>query len=208
MEYLSALKKSVVAWLMIGIGCTVFLNMDNSIVASFLFGLGLFTIINLELNLFTGKIGYICKENCAETLITLVGNGIGVNIMAFLMKQTRVGVRLVEKAGPIVETKLSDTYISLFLLAVCCGMLMYIAVATFKKQPNILGTIAVFLCVSVFILAGFEHCIANMFYFGLVSTPTKYAVPLLIMILGNSTGGILLCKLTQHVQIQKNSENA
>ncbi|MCQ4894244.1 hypothetical protein NE607_14560, partial [Dorea longicatena] len=52
---------------------------------------------------------------------------------------------------PIVETKLSDTYISLFLLAVCCGMLMYIAVATFKKQPNILGTIAVFLCVSVFI---------------------------------------------------------
>lgn len=91
-----------------------FLNMDNSIVASFLFGLGLFTIINLELNLFTGKIGYICKENCAETLITLVGNGIGVNIMAFLMKQTRVGVRLVEKAGPIVETKLSDTYISLF----------------------------------------------------------------------------------------------
>ena len=63
--------------------------------------------------MFTGKIGYICKENCAETLITLVGNGIGVNIMAFLMKQTRVGVRLVEKAGPIVETKLSDTYISL-----------------------------------------------------------------------------------------------
>lgn len=41
MEYLSALKKSVVAGLMIGIGCTVFLNMDNSIVASFLFGLGL-----------------------------------------------------------------------------------------------------------------------------------------------------------------------
>ena len=179
MEYLSALKKSAVAGLMIGIGCTVFLNMDNSIVASFLFGLGLFTIINLELNLFAGK----------------VGNGIGVNIMAFLMKQTRVGVRLVEKAGPIVETKLSDTYISLFLLAVCCGMLMYIAVATFKKQPNILGTIAVFLCVSVFILAGFEHCIANMFYFGLVSTPTKYAVPLLIMILGNSTGGILLLSL-------------
>ena len=33
MEYLSALKKSVVAGLMIGIGCTVFLNMDNSIVA-------------------------------------------------------------------------------------------------------------------------------------------------------------------------------
>lgn len=197
MEKLVALKKAIVAGLMIGIGCTVYLNMENSIVASFLFGLGLFTIINLELNLFTGKIGYICKVNCVEILITLVGNGIGVNIMAFLMKQTRLGERLIERVTPIVETKLADTPISLFLLAVCCGMLMYIAVATFKKEPNILGTIAVFLCVSVFILAGFEHCIANMFYFGLVSNPAEYAFPLLIMILGNSTGGILLCKLTR-----------
>ena len=193
---------------MIGIGCTVFLEYGQFNRGVIFIRIRTFYDYQFGIEFVTGKIGYICKENCAETLITLVGNGIGVNIMAFLMKQTRVGVRLVEKAGPIVETKLSDTYISLFLLAVCCGMLMYIAVATFKKQPNILGTIAVFLCVSVFILAGFEHCIANMFYFGLVSTPTKYAVPLLIMILGNSTGGILLCKLTQHVQIQKNSENA
>lgn len=200
MKYLSALKKAIVAGVLIGIGCTVYLNMDNSIVASFLFGLGLFTIINLELNLFTGKIGYICKENYIEILITLIGNGIGVNIMAFLMKQTRLSNRLIEKVTPIVDVKLNDTFLSLFLLAVCCGMLMFIAVATFKKQPNILGTLAVFLCVSVFILAGFEHCIANMFYFGLVSTPAEYFIPLVIMIIGNSTGGILLCKLTKHAQ--------
>ena len=146
----------------------------------------------------------------------LQNNGEGVTFEAIAKPEWERGDHMTplkkalahEKLVTAIETKLSDTYISLFLLAVCCGMLMYIAVATFKKQPNILGTIAVFLCVSVFILAGFEHCIANMFYFGLVSTPTKYAVPLLIMILGNSTGGILLCKLTQHVQIQKNSENA
>ena len=200
MKYLSALKKAIVAGLLIGIGCTVYLNMDNSIVASFLFGLGLFTIINLELNLFTGKIGYICKENYIEILITLIGNAIGVNIMAFLMKQTRLSSRLIEKATPIVDTKLNDTFLSLFLLAVCCGMLMFIAVATFKKEPNMSGTLAVFLCVSVFILAGFEHCIANMFYFGLVSRLSEYLVPLIIMIIGNSTGGILLCKLTKHAQ--------
>ena len=98
MEYLSALKKSVVAGLMIGIGCTVFEYGQFNRGVIFI-RIRTFTIINLELNLFTGKIGYICKENCAETLITLVGNGIGVNIMAFLMKQTRVGVRLVEKAA-------------------------------------------------------------------------------------------------------------
>lgn len=197
MEHLTALKKAIVAGLVIGIGCTVYLNMDNSIVASFLFGLGLFTIVNFELNLFTGKIGYIGKENYLEILITLVGNGIGVNIMAFLMKQTRLSARLIEKAEPIVAAKLNDSYISLFLLAVCCGVLMFIAVATFRKQPNILGTLAVFLCVSVFILSGFEHCIANMFYFGLVSSPSEYLLPLLIMILGNSTGGIVFRHLTK-----------
>lgn len=196
MKHLTALKKAILAGLVIGIGCTVYLNMDNSIAASFLFGLGLFTIINFEWNLFTGKIGYINRENYLEILITLVGNGIGINIMAFLIKQTRLSGRLMEKAEPIVAAKLGDTYLSLFLLAVFCGMLMFIAVATFKKQPNILGTLAVFLCVSVFILSGFEHCIANMYYFGLVSTPDQYMLPLIVMILGNSTGGILLCKLT------------
>lgn len=196
MKHLTALKKAIVAGLVIGIGCTVYLNMDNSIVASFLFGLGLFTIINFELNLFTGKIGYINKDNYVEILITLVGNGLGANIMAFLMKQTRLSTKLIEKAEPIVAAKLGDNYLSLFLLAICCGVLMFIAVATFKKQPNVLGTLAVFLCVSVFILSGFEHCIANMFYLGLVSTPDQYILPLLVMILGNSTGGIIFNKLT------------
>lgn len=197
MKHLTAFKKAIMAGLVIGIGCTVYLNMDNSIVASFLFGLGLFTIINFEFNLFTGKIGYIDKDNFVEILITLLGNGIGINIMALLMKQTRLSTKLMEKAEPIVAAKLNDTNLSLFLLAVCCGMLMFIAVATFKKQPNMMGTLAVFLCVSVFIMAGFEHCIANMFYFGLVSTPDQYILPLIVMILGNSTGGILFRHLSK-----------
>lgn len=196
MEHLLALKKSFIAGLLIGIGCTVYLNMENKIVASFLFGLGLFTIINFKLNLFTGKIGYLSKENYKEILITLVGNCIGINTAALLIKQTRIGDKLIEVATPIVDTKLTDSYTSLFILAIFCGMLMFIAVATFKLQPNILGTIAVFLCVSVFIMAGFEHCIANMFYFGLVCTPDQYIIPLIVMILGNSTGGIFLYKLT------------
>ena len=198
MKHLNALKKAIVAGVLIGIGCTVYLNMDNSIAASFLFGLGLFTIINLELNLFTGKIGYLGKNNYIEILITLIGNAIGVNIMAFLIKQTRLNDRLVEKAIPIVDNKLSDTYISLFLLAVFCGMLMFIAVATFKKQPNILGTLAVFLCVSVFILAGFEHCIANMGIFTVAFCLVPglslgaMAKSMLIVTLGNMIGGAVL----------------
>ena len=96
-----------------------------------------------------------------------------------------------------MELKLSDNLLSTFILAIFCGILMSIAVGTFKKLPNILGTLAVFLCVAVFILAGFEHCVANMFFFALSSSPADYLLTLLVAIAGNSLGGIAFYRLTK-----------
>ena len=43
---------------------------------------------------------------------------------------------------------------------------MYIAVNSYKTSKDVFGRyIPIFMCVIVFILCGFEHCIANMFYF-------------------------------------------
>lgn len=197
MNILTTLKKSIIGGFLIGFGGTVYLNMDNKIVASFLFGLGLFTIINFELNLYTGKIGYLSKENWKEILLTLIGNFIGTNVFAFLVLQTRLAEKLKEAVAPAVALKLSDNLLSTFILGIFCGILMYIAVGTFKKLPNILGTLAVFLCVAVFILAGFEHCVANMFFFALSSSPADYLLPLLVTIAGNSLGGIAFYRLTK-----------
>ena len=58
--------------------------------------------------------------------------------------------------------KLEDSLSGILILAFFCGMLMYIAVDGYKSKGN---PVILFLGVSVFILAGFEHCIANMFYF-------------------------------------------
>lgn len=197
MNILTTLKKSIIGGFLIGFGGTVYLNMDNKIIASFLFGLGLFTIINFELNLYTGKIGYLSKENWKEILLTLIGNFIGTNVFAFLVLQTRLAEKLKEAVAPAVALKLSDNLLSTFILGIFCGILMYIAVGTFKKLPNILGTLAVFLCVAVFILAGFEHCVANMFFFALSSSPADYLLPLLVTIAGNSLGGIAFYRLTK-----------
>lgn len=197
MNILTTLKKSIIGGFLIGFGGTVYLNMDNKIVAAFLFGLGLFTIINFELNLYTGKIGYLSKENWREILLTLIGNFIGTNLFAFLVLQTRLAGKLKEVVAPAVELKLSDNLLSTFILAIFCGILMSIAVGTFKKLPNILGTLAVFLCVAVFILAGFEHCVANMFFFALSSSPADYLLTLLVAIAGNSLGGIAFYRLTK-----------
>ena len=192
MNILTTLKKSIIGGFLIGFGGTVYLN---KIVAAFLFGLGLFTIINFELNLYTGKIGYLSKENWREILLTLIGNFIGTNLFAFLVLQTRLAGKLKEVVAPAVELKLSDNLLSTFILAIFCGILMSIAVGTFKKLPNILGTLAVFLCVAVFILAGFEHCVANMF--ALSSSPADYLLTLLVAIAGNSLGGIAFYRLTK-----------
>ena len=197
MNILTTLKKSIIGGFLIGFGGTVYLNMDNKIVAAFLCGLGLFTIINFELNLYTGKIGYLSKENWREILLTLIGNFIGTNLFAFLVLQTRLAGKLKEVVAPAVELKLSDNLLSTFILAIFCGILMSIAVGTFKKLPNILGTLAVFLCVAVFILAGFEHCVANMFFFALSSSPADYLLTLLVAIAGNSLGGIAFYRLTK-----------
>ena len=197
MNILTTLKKSIIGGFLIGFGGTVYLNMDNKIVAAFLFGLGLFTIINFELNLYTGKIGYLSKENWREILLTLIGNFIGTNLFAFLVLQTRLAGKLKEVVAPAVELKLSDNLLSTCILAIFCGILMSIAVGTFKKLPNILGTLAVFLCVAVFILAGFEHCVANMFFFALSSSPADYLLTLLVAIAGNSLGGIAFYRLTK-----------
>lgn len=194
MKYLNYFIKAVLAGICIGIGGTVFLSCENKVVGSVLFALGLFTIVNWGLNLYTGKIGFINKENYLEVIITFFGNFVGTNLMALAIKGTRIYPALAAKIenANIVSAKLSDSYLSLFILAIFCGMLMYIAVATFRKKPDILGAIAVIMCVSVFILCGFEHCIANMYYFALGTGIGEYIVPLIFMTLGNSVGAIAL----------------
>ena len=194
MKYLQYFVKAVLAGICISIGGTVYLSCDNKVVGSLLFSLGLFTIVNWGLNLFTGKIGFLAKDNWLEILITLLGNFAGTNLTALALRATRIYPTLTGKldTAGIVAAKLNDGMPSIFILSVMCGILMYIAVATFKRKPDILGAIAVVMCVSVFILSGFEHCVANMFYFALGTPVKEYIVPLLVMTAGNSVGAIAL----------------
>ena len=84
--------KSIYSGLCIGLGGTVYLSCDNKILGSFLFGLGLFTILNFGFNLFTGKVGYFVnnKINYWSFLgIVWLGNFIGTFVFAKLMAATR-----------------------------------------------------------------------------------------------------------------------
>ncbi len=49
-----------------------------------------------------------------------------------------------------------------------------------------------FLGVMVFILCGFEHCVANMYYFSVAGMWSgKTLLYLLVMTLGNAVGGVV-----------------
>ena len=203
---LSQFINAVIGGMMIGIGGCVSLSCDNKYIGSALFSLGLFAIIQFGFGLYTGKVGYVPLRRpsyLSECLFTLLGNTLGTFIDAILLQQTRIFPAISEKAAASVDTKLGDSLWSAFILAVFCGILMFTAVEN-ARLSNAAGghvekTVGILFCVMVFILCGFNHCIADMFYIFLTGTLDKAAAYLPIVILGNSVGGVLfplLKKLT------------
>lgn len=186
--------KAAAAGITIGIGGTVYLTLENKVIGAVLFGVGLYTIVLNGLFLYTGKVGYLIsakdkKAYILQLIFTWLGNFAGTALAAAAISATRIR-NLGRTAEVICKTKLADTPHSILILAVFCGILMYVAVDGFREKGN---PLILFFCVTVFILCGFEHCIANMFYFSLAGAWSLRAVIyLLLMTLGNSVGGILL----------------
>ena len=87
---------------------------------------------------------------------------------------------------------------------------MFIAADGYKTIDSSLGKhLAIFLPVIVFILCGFEHCVANMFYFTAAKMWSSEAfIRLLVMTAGNSAGGVLIPLLRKGFIISKNSDKA
>lgn len=186
--------KSIMGGCMIGVGGSVFLACDNKIAGAILFTLGLFTICEFGLGLYTGKVGYIPFNKPAyigEVILTILGNFIGTALVAYLVSLMPYR----EKAIELCATKISADYLKTFFAAILCGALMFIAVDEYKKKTNAAKYLAMLFCVPVFIIAGFEHSIANMFYFALgftdAATYGKALGYILIAIFGNAIGGML-----------------
>lgn len=194
---ISQLANGVIGGMLIGVGGCVSLSCDNKYIGSLLFSLGLFAIVQFGFGLYTGKVGYIPLRKPAyllECLFTLIGNALGTFLDAILLRQTRIFSTISEKAMSSVETKLGDGYLSMFVLAVFCGMLMFLAVDNARisrtEGGHIEKTVGVIFCVMVFILCGFNHCIADMFYFFLTGRIADAGAYLPLVILGNSLGGM------------------
>ncbi len=125
----------------------------------------------------------------------------GAFAAAQLLLLTRAGEALREKAAILCETKLSDDLLSIFILAVFCNILIFIAVDGFNRNPHEIGKyLSLFFGVAVFILCGFEHCVANMFYFSMAGVWSLRTFGyVIVMTVGNGVGGVLIPLTRQKV---------
>ena len=192
MKTLRLFLSALLAGAAIGVGGAVFLSVESSALGAVLFSIGLYAICVHGLHLFTGKVGYLVGKSAGYPGVLAViwaGNYAGTGLTALALRASRIAP-LAARAAALCEVKLGDSLLSLFLLAVFCGLLMFIAVDGYKRTQN---PLILFFCVAVFILCGFEHCIADMFYFSLAGVFTAQSLlRLAVITLGNSAGGVLI----------------
>ncbi|MDF3003248.1 MAG: putative formate/nitrite transporter [Bacillota bacterium] len=198
---------AILAGFCIGLGGTVFLRLKDTfpgsnVVGALLFTIGLFTVCTRSYHLYTGKLCYLLDNPIKSYLIDLsliwIGNLVGCMLLAFLESLTPMfglsGINAV--AADMVGKKMEASFLGLFILGIFCNIFMFIAVNGYAKNPHELGKyLALFLGVSIFILAGTEHSVADMYYWCvsgvLYEAPRESFLRILIVSLGNLVGGLL-----------------
>lgn len=177
---------SILAGFLIAMGGIINLTLGG-IPGALFFSLGLLTIVTFKYELFTGKAGLLTTGEIKPwKLFTIwLGNFIGAAACALMVSATPSAETLATKAAAIVALRSGQLAIVNLLLGIYCGMLMYIAVTGFKYSQNYLFII---MPVAFFILCGFNHCVADMFYTSLGATEWKHYLHLIPTTIGNIIG--------------------
>lgn len=191
----------LMAGLLLSICCAVNIKAGLNFAGAFLFSLGLFAIMELHLGLYTGKVGYLVVKRpkyAGEVTITLVANTIGAFFGGYMLTLTRFGDYLAASAEEIVEGKFYDSPLSMFLLSMFCGILIFIAVEGDKKctkaDDHVGALFTTLIPVMIFIICGFNHSIADMGYFALSRfAHREEALRYFIMVIvGNGVGCMII----------------
>lgn len=179
-------SKSTLAGLLISLGATAFLTVDNKTVGALLFSIGLTAVILLEANLYTGKIGYVnSKAKLVSAALILIQNLLVALVCGLIFYSTKNNI-----CENLWLNKLTKSWYEFLFDSIGCGICIYLSVELYKKTGSIF---VIVLGVLVFILSGFEHCIADIFYLSAsMSFDLKSILYILIAIIGNSIGSLLI----------------
>jgi formate/nitrite transporter FocA (FNT family) len=170
-----------------------------------MFGIGLFTIIHFKYWLYTGKVGYVLDNKpkyFISLLVCFLGNAVGSMILSGLIGLTSQGEALRSQALPIVNAKMNSTWYSIFIMSMMCGAMIYLAVEGHKQCPYTIGKVLfAFMPISLFILAGFEHVVANVTYFTYAKVFNfQVVLYFILMFIGNGIGAVILDGLNKLIK--------
>lgn len=186
---IKTILKSILAGVLIALAGVVYLNCSDKVVGSFLFSFGLCLVIILEANLYTGKVGYVnSKKDVLDLAIMLILNLVSAFLVGLIAKTGS----LHDSANAVVSAKLEvfyDTWWITLLKSIGCGICIYGSVEGYKKTKSFIPVILGVMC---FILAGFNHVVADAFYIGAARFYWINLVYLLLVAVGNAIGSILI----------------
>ena len=204
----SAFARAVTAGEIIAVSATIYLNCTNKIIGAFLFSIGLLTVIQFGLKLYTGWTGVFADyigvkagrhekiegndltltELSVLLVYILIGNFLGAGIIGALVNLCLPETR--DAAVLLMQSKEAASLGGMVMKGVLCGCLMQVAFIANAGPRTIEGFLVAILCIMGFILAGFEHSIADIAYAFIAMQWTVQTVILLIAaVLGNLLGG-------------------
>lgn len=184
--------QSFLAGICISLGGTAFLLIESKVVGAVFFTIGLFTICTRGYALYTGKVCYTPdKVHPVDVFCIWLGNFIGCYAAAFIVRMSTLNIDVTA----LVSRKLSCSLTELFFSAILCNICIFIAVDGFKTNDSpLMKCLSLFFGVTVFVICGMEHSVADMFYLAVSNTfsiqPKESALVLLTVTVGNAAGGI------------------
>ena len=172
------------------------------------FSIAVLLIVMVGGELFTGNnlvmaMGFYDKKVSAGALgkvwlVSYIGNFVGCLIFSLIFVGAGASGTADYFAG-FINNKLTIAPLEMFLRAILCNFFVCLAVACGVKLTTEVGKfLMIVMCISAFVISGFEHCIANMSIFTvaycLVPGLSMGAIlkSMVIVTIGNILGGAVL----------------
>lgn len=203
----------VVATVLSNVTAAVFYEKSPEVgkfLGAFLFSIAIVLIVFVGGELFTGNnmtmaMGVYNKKVTwgmafKVWVYSYIGNFVGAFVLGGLvvMSGCAKGI-LTDYYAAIIPGKLELDPLTLFIRGILCNYLVCLAVFVGKKMETEIGKLVVMFCIiTAFVIAGFEHCIANMGTFTIAGLllgglPVKELIMSFVFVtLGNIVGGVFL----------------
>lgn len=182
----SRIMSPLLAGVLIGIAGTVYLNVGG-VVGAAMFAFGLMSVVCWKLDLFTGKSGFWNGSMIWRLIPVLLLNIAGVAMVAL----TTMNPDMTDIALGITAKRFATPVWKLLLLSACCGFIMTTAVKFGREGnwwPLLFG-------VPTFILCGFPHCVADIFYWTVAMVQGESLLTILPVYLVTVAGNYAGCNV-------------